>query len=319
MLSYHSLMASKNMGEGMKWMAKSALWVFLCLSFSAFLSGCQTNPYTKRSQLLLVNPSQMQQMSSDAYNEVLSDPKVKLSKDPREIEPVKRVAARIIEAAKRSRYAAAAKQFKWEVSVIKDDNTKNAWAMPGGKIAVYTGIFPMAKTEAGLAAIMGHEVIHALARHGGERMSHGMLAQFGQTGAAVALAVLGVNPQVNQLAMQAVGMGSQVFGILPFSRKHESEADYVGVLLAADAGYDPREAIKIWQRMAQTSEGAPPEFLSTHPAHGTRIADLKKWMPEAMTIYQPARKAPEKNLPSITPTSPKKSSTPPKSKARFRR
>ena len=289
------------------------------LLFCLFLSGCQTNPYTKRSQLLLINASQMQQMASNAYNEVLSDPKVKLSKDQREIEPVKRVAARIIAAAKRSKYAAAAKQFKWEVSVIKDDNMKNAWAMPGGKIAVYTGIFPMAKTEAGLAAIMGHEVIHALAQHGGERMSHGMIAQFGQAGAAVALAALGANPQVNQLAMQAIGMGTQVGVLLPFSRAHESEADYVGVLLAADAGYDPREAINIWQRMAQASEGGNPEFLSTHPAHGTRIADLKKWMPEAMSIYQRASKAPQKLLPPINSTLPKQSSIPPKQKANIRR
>ncbi len=300
-------------------LVKGSFLAVLGIMFLMLLTSCQTNPYTKRSQLLLVNPAQMQQMSSNAYNEVLSDPKVKISKDPREIEPVKRVAARIIEAAKRSRYAEAAKKFKWEVSVIKDDKTKNAWAMPGGKIAVYTGIFPMAKTESGLAAIMGHEVIHALAQHGGERMSHGMLSQFGQAGAAVALAVLGVNPQVNQLAMQAVGMGSQVFGILPFSRKHESEADYVGVLLAADAGYDPREAIKIWQRMAQASEGAPPEFLSTHPAHGTRIKDLQGWMPEAMAIYQSAQKAPVKELPAVVSTSSNKPSSPQRSKSRFRR
>ena len=283
------------------------------------LTGCQTNPYTKRSQLLLVPPAQMQQMASSAYNEVLSDPNVVISKDPREIEPVKRVAARIIEAAKRSKYADAAKKFNWEVSVIKDDQTKNAWAMPGGKIAVYTGIFPIAKSEAGLAAIMGHEVIHALAQHGGERMSHGMLAQFGQAGAAVALAVLGGNPQLNQLAMQAVGMGTQVGVLLPFSRKHESEADYVGVLLAADAGYDPREAIAIWQRMAEVSDGAPPEFFSTHPAHGTRIADLKKWMPEAMGLYRSASKASVKNLPTINSSSQPTSKRTPKRKTQFRR
>ena len=181
--------------------------IVLVVIVGLVLAGCQTNPYTKRSQLLLVNSGQMQQMATSAYNEVLSDPKVKLSKDPKEIDPVKRVAARIIDAAKRSRYAEAAKQFHWEVSVIKDDNTKNAWAMPGGKIAVYSGIFPMAKTEAGLAAIMGHEVIHALAQHGGERMSHGMLAQLGQVGAAVALAAMGGNPAINQMAMQAIGMG----------------------------------------------------------------------------------------------------------------
>ncbi|MDR4502661.1 MAG: M48 family metallopeptidase [Nitrospirales bacterium] len=300
------------------WLRQLAFFLFVFM-FGISVSGCQTNPYTKRSQLLLVNSAEMQQMASNAYNEVLSDPKVIISKDPREIEPVKRVAARIIEAAKRSKYAEAAKQFHWEVSVIKDDQTKNAWAMPGGKIAVYTGIFPIAKTEAGLAAIMGHEVVHALAQHGGERMSQGMLAQFGQAGTAVALAVLGVNPEVNQLAMQAVGLGTQVGILLPFSRQHESEADYIGVLLAADAGYDPREAIAIWQRMAGASDGAPPEFLSTHPAHDTRIADLKKWMPEAMTLYQSADKAPVKNLPTLTPSAKPPSDRPSAPKTKFRR
>ncbi len=284
--------------------------IILSLLFCGALTGCQTNPYTGRSQLLILPDSYMSQMAAAQYNQVLQDPNVKISKDPKEVEPVKRVAARIIEAAKRSKYAEAAKQFKWEVSVIKDDSTANAWAMPGGKIAVYTGIFPMAKTEAGLAAIMGHEVIHALAQHGGERMSQGLIAQFGMTAAAVALSTQGTSPQMSQLAMQALGMGAQVGVLLPFSRKHESEADYVGVLLAADAGYDPRESIKNWQRMAQASQGGNPEFLSTHPAHGTRIADLKSWMPEAMALYESAPKAPDKSLPPITPSPSTKAAEP---------
>jgi predicted Zn-dependent protease len=259
----------------------------------------------------------MNQMGAAQYGETLQDPNVILSKDPREIEPVKRVAARIIEAAKRSKYAEAAKTFDWEVTVIKDDNTTNAWALPGGKIAVYTGIFPMAKTEAGLAAIMGHEVIHALAQHGGERMSQGLMAQVGMSAAAILLSTQVGNPALAQLGMQAMGLGVQAGVLLPFSRKHESEADYVGVLLAADAGYDPREAIHIWERMAAASQGAPPEFLSTHPANETRIADLKGWMPEAMPIYQRAPKASDGVLPIITPSPPP--SSPPSSRgARFR-
>ncbi|PJA78080.1 MAG: peptidase, partial [Nitrospirae bacterium CG_4_9_14_3_um_filter_51_5] len=261
-----------------------------------------TNPYTHRSQLLLMPSGQMNQMGAAQYSEVLQDPKVMISTDPKEIEPVKRVAARIIEAAKRSKYADVAKGFDWEVTVIKDDNTKNAWALPGGKIAVYTGIFPMAKNEAGLAAIMGHEVVHALAEHGGERMSQGLVAQFGMTAAAIVLSTQGLNPALNDLAMQAMGLGVQTGVLLPFSRKHESEADYVGILLAGDAGYDPREAIHIWERMAAASDGAPPEFLSTHPAHETRIADLTKWMPEAMGLYEKASKASVVNLPLITPS-----------------
>lgn len=277
--------------------------VFFCgLILGILIAGCQTNPYTQRSQLLLMPSGQMNQMGAAQYSEVLQDPKVVISKDPKEIEPVKRVAARIIEAAKRSKYGDVAKAFDWEVTVIKDDNTKNAWALPGGKIAVYTGIFPMAKNEAGLAAIMGHEVVHALAEHGGERMSQGLVAQFGMTAAAIVLSTQGQNPALNALAMQAMGLGVQTGVLLPFSRKHESEADYIGILLAGDAGYDPREAIHIWERMAAASDGAPPEFLSTHPAHETRIADLTKWMPEAMELYKKAPKAPVANLPLITPS-----------------
>jgi len=285
---------------------------------SVLLGGCHTNPYTDRSQFLLMPSGLMNEMGAAQYGETLQDPKVVLSKDPREIEPVKRVAARIIEAAKRSKYAEAAKSFDWEVTVIKDDNTKNAWALPGGKIAVYTGIFPMAKTEAGLAAIMGHEVVHALAQHGGERMSQGLMAQVGMSAAAILLSTQGGNPALNQLGMQAMGLGLQTGVLLPFSRKHESEADYIGVLLAADAGYDPREAVRIWERMAAASGGgAQPEFLSTHPANETRIADLNGWMPEAMAIYQRASKAPVNTLPPITATPPP-SSSPQKRGTRFR-
>jgi metalloendopeptidase OMA1, mitochondrial len=291
------------------------LWIFL---LCVLLGGCQTNPYTERSQFLLMPSGYMNEMGAAQYGETLQDPKVVLSKDPREIEPVKRVAARIIEAAKRSKYAESAKLFDWEVTVIKDDNTKNAWALPGGKIAVYTGIFPMAKTEAGLAAIMGHEVVHALAQHGGERMSQGLMAQVGMSAAAILLATQGDNPALSQLGMQAMGMGLQAGVLLPFSRMHESEADYIGILLAADAGYDPREAVRIWERMAAASGGAPPEFLSTHPANETRIANLNKWMPEAMAIYQRAPKASKSTLPPITATPPPSSSSPQKSRTRFR-
>ena len=209
------------------------------------------------------------------------------------------MAARIVEAAKRSKYAEMANQFQWEVTVIKDDKTANAFALPGGKMAVYTGIFPMAKTEAGLAAVMGHEVVHALARHGAERMSQGQLTNVGlQVFGAVAGAA-GGGGMLGQAAMAALGVGAQVGVLLPFSRKHESEADYVGILLAADAGYDPRESVALWERMGQKSGGgAPSEFMSTHPSHETRIAQLKKWMPEAMAIYQTKPPVPAAFLPA---------------------
>ena len=300
-----------------RWLTTDPRAFFCVLLLNILIVGCQTNPYTQRSQLLLMPSGQMNQMGAAQYSAVLQDPKVVISKDPKEIEPVKRVAARIIEAAKRSKYGDVAKAFDWEVTVIKDDNTKNAWALPGGKIAVYTGIFPMAKNEAGLAAIMGHEVVHALAEHGGERMSQGLVAQFGMTAAAIVLSTQSLNPALNDLAMQAMGLGVQTGVLLPFSRKHESEADYIGVLLAGDAGYDPREAIHIWERMAAASDGAPPEFLSTHPSHETRISDLTKWMPEAMELYEKAPKAPVANLPPIAPTPVQRPSQPPNA-ARFR-
>src|SRR5438094_4730901 len=218
------------------------------------LAGCATNPYTERSQLLLVPESEEMQLGAKAYEQVLHNPKVKISHDPREVEPVKRVAARIIEAAKSSKYAERARQFTWEVSVIKDDTTMNAFALPGGKIAVYTGIFPVAKNEAGLAAILGHEVTQALARHGPERMSQGMLAEGLVVGATLGAASQGINPEVAQLAGGALAN----YGfILPYSRKHESEADYIGLLLAAQAGYDPHEAVHVWERMENVSKGPP--------------------------------------------------------------
>jgi predicted Zn-dependent protease len=264
------------------------------------LVGCQTNPYTGRSQLLMTSVSQEMQMGAQAYNQVKSDPKMRPSQDPREIEPVKRIAARIVEAAKRSKYAEMAQQFQWEVTVIKDDKTANAFALPGGKMAVYTGIFPMAKTEAGLAAVMGHEVVHALARHGAERMSQGQLANTTMQVVGAAAGAAGGGGMMGQAAMAALGVGAQVGVLLPFSRKHESEADYIGILLAADAGYDPRESVALWERMGQMSGGgAPSEFMSTHPSHETRIEQLKKWMPEAMAIYQTKPPVPEALLPPL--------------------
>ena len=264
------------------------------------VAGCETNPYTGRSQLLMSSVDQEMQMGAQAYHQVKTDPKMKLSQDPREIEPVKRVAARIVEAAKRSKYASMAQQFEWEVTVIKDDKTANAFALPGGKMAVYTGIFPVAKTEAGLAAVMGHEVVHALARHGAERMSQGQLTNTALQVAGAAIGASGRNPVLGQAAMAALGVGAQVGVLLPFSRKHESEADYIGILLAADAGYDPRESVALWERMGQLSGGGgPAEYLSTHPSHGTRIDQLKEWMPEAMAIYGKRTPVPTALLPGV--------------------
>lgn len=273
----------------------------LCLVMAGIgVTGCETNPYTGRSQLLITSVDQEMQMGTQAYDQIKRDPKMKPSQDPREIEPVKRVAAKIVEAAKRSKYGEMAQQFQWDVTVIKDDKTANAFALPGGKMAVYTGIFPVAKTEAGLAAVMGHEVVHALARHGAERMSQGQLTNAALQVAGAAIGASGGNPALGQATMAALGVGAQVGVLLPFSRKHESEADYVGILLAADAGYDPRESVGLWERMAKMSGGGgPAEFLSTHPGHDTRIEQLKSWMPEAMAIYEKRTPVPAALLPAV--------------------
>jgi predicted Zn-dependent protease len=280
-------------------MTRIVMLVMIGSPLSVF-NGCETNPYTGRSQLIMTSVSEDVQLGTQAYQQVKNDPKMRQSQDPREIEPVRRVAGHIMEAAKRSKYGDMAKQFQWEVTVIKDDKTMNAFALPGGKIAVYTGIFPVAKSEAGLAAVLGHEVTHALARHGAERMSEAELTNAALQAVGAAAGASGMNPVLSQGAMAALGAGAQVGVLLPFSRAHESEADYIGILLAADAGYDPRESVSLWQRMEQMSQGGgPSEFLSTHPSNETRIDQLKKWLPEAMGIYQSRQAMPAAALPAL--------------------
>jgi metalloendopeptidase OMA1, mitochondrial len=284
-------------------------WVIVLAILTLQSGGCTTNPYTKRWQLLMIPQSYETRLGAQAYQDVLSDPNVKVSQDPAEEDPVQRVSARIIEAAKHSKYAESAKEFQWDVTVIKDDKTKNAFALPGGKIAVYTGIFPVADNESDLAAIIGHEVVHALARHGSERMSQGVLAQVGLVGASIAMQTQRFSPMTSQTAMSALGIGAQVGVLLPYSRAHESEADYIGLLLAAEPGYDPQEAVQVWERMQRSSGGQQPqEFLSTHPGHETRIKRLMEKMPEALALYQHANKAPVAQLPSLGTHS---ASTPP--------
>jgi predicted Zn-dependent protease len=181
--------------------------------------------------------------------------------------------------------SAVAGTYKWEFSLIQDDATANAFCMSGGKVGVYTGILPITQNSAGLAVVVAHEVAHALANHGGERMSQLLLAQLG--GMALSQAIRQKPEETQQLAMAAYGLGANVGVLLPYDRKQESEADRIGLILMAQAGYDPQAAIAFWQRMeAKGSGGAPPEFLSTHPSHATRIEDLRKWLPEALTYYK---------------------------------
>jgi Zn-dependent protease with chaperone function len=253
----------------------------------AVLSGCVTSEYTGRRQLMLVDEKTEAQLGRQAYQEALAEQKI--SHDPALVEPVRRVGRRIAEAARQP-------EFEWEFNVIEDPKTVNAWCLPGGKIAFYTGIYPVLRDEAGMAFVMGHEVAHALLHHGAERMSQNLLA-----GGASALlnAYLGArHPEHQRLAMAAFGMGVGVGVLLPYSRKHESEADRLGLELMARAGYDPAASVDVWKRMAEAGGAQPPEFLSTHPSHETRIRDLEDHLKEAQALYRGADPAPVARLPA---------------------
>ncbi len=249
--------------------------------------GCATVPITGRKQLTLIPGSQMREMSFANYSTVISESKVSANEEWTAM--VKNSGERISKAVEQymteKGLAGELKDYKWEFNLI-DENTVNAWAMPGGKVAFYTGIMPICQNEVGVAVVMGHEVAHAIAKHGNERMTQGMAVQLG--GAALSVALQDKPALTQNLFMQSYGIGSQL-GILKYSRLHESEADRLGLTFMAMAGYDPREAPKFWERMAAQSSGgqAPPEFMSTHPSHDTRISDLNKWMAEALPYYKP--------------------------------
>jgi metalloendopeptidase OMA1, mitochondrial len=241
------------------------------------LSGCATAPYTERSQLILISPGEENRLGAQAFQQVLA--KEKVVRDPVLQGVVDRIGWRIANAARRP-------DFQWEFVIIDNEKTANAFALPGGKVAVYTGMFPVARTEGGLAAVLAHEVAHVLARHGGERLSQGLVAQIGATALQVGMA--GRDPGVVRGVMAAYGLGANVGVLLPYGRLQESEADRIGLILMAQASYDPREAIHLWERMEQQDGQRPPEFLSTHPSVGRRIQDLQRWMPNALTHYRPS-------------------------------
>ena len=261
----------------------------VALAVGLAVVGCSTNPYTGRSQLLLLPESFEVSLGQAAFEAHMEDSDVRVSRYPWDTVPVRRVGERIVQAALESPYAARAERFQWNYTVIRNSEVRNAWALPGGQIGIYTGMFSVAETEAGLAVVMGHEVAHALARHGSERMSRQLSMS---VGTAVVSEALGVTPEARALAAVAFGLTVS----LPFSRLHESEADYIGLLLAAEAGYDPREAVAFWERMEALSEGRRPEFLSTHPSHDTRAEDLWEALPEALAIYERVEKAPNNRL-----------------------
>ncbi len=256
--------------------------------FVFLFAGCSSVPITGRSQLSLVSDSEMMTMSYQEYDKFIKENK--LSTDKVSVEMVRRVGGRIEKAVgtffAEKGMSDQLKGYKWEFNLVESKEV-NAWCMPGGKVVVYSGILPITKDETGLAVVMGHEIAHAVARHGQERMSQQMLAQLGAVALDAALAQK--SDETRTLWMSAYGVGAQVGALLPYSRKHESEADELGLYFMALAGYDPNQAPVFWERMAQGGGGQPPEFLSTHPGHDTRISDLRRLIPEAMKYYRPQK------------------------------
>lgn len=245
---------------------RSVNWILLVV----FLAGCATVPVTGRRSFNLIPESQAIAMGEDAYQQVLSESKL-ITSGP-DYEMVVEVGNRIA--------AVADESYDWEFALIDDPNTVNAFCLPGGKVAVYTGILPVARNADGLAVVMGHEIAHAVARHGSERMTDALAIQVAGTGLESLLG--GTSEGSRNLIMAAYGVGAQIGVLLPFGRSQESEADHIGLIYMARAGYDPQEAPRFWERMnAQSGGGAPPEFLSTHPNPENRVRQLREWMPEA--------------------------------------
>lgn len=264
--------------------------IFSITLIAAFVA-CSKNAITNRRGLKLLPESQLQAQALTEYRSFLSTAKVVNTNGSRDAEMVSRVGKRIA-AAITQYYNAQGKGavlngFEWEFNLVNDKQV-NAWCMPGGKVVVYSGLLGVTQNEAALAVVMGHEILHAVAEHGNERMSNGLLAQ----GIEVAGNIFTQNNQkVNNLFNQVFTPGAQIIGILPNSRKQEYESDKFGLIFSAMAGYNPQEAVPFWQRMAAAGGGQkPPEFLSTHPSDENRIARLQSFMPEALTYYKPIQK-----------------------------
>jgi len=268
----------------MKKTRKSKLLI-LC-GLVLFLSGCTEVAITGRKQFNLVPDSMMNSMGFQAYSEFLSQNK--LSKNYSDTQMVKRVGSRIRKAVEQycaqNNLSDRLQGYQWEINLIEDDQL-NAWAMPGGKMVVYTGLLKVTQSEAGLATVIAHEIAHVFAKHGAERMTQGLLVDLG--GMALSEALANKPAQTKNLFMQSYGVGTQVGVLLRYSRVHENEADRLGLIFMAMAGYNPYEAINFWQRMAVAKQGPQPiEILSTHPADSTRIQNIQNLIPEAMKYYK---------------------------------
>jgi len=250
-------------------------WSFFLLSVALLGFGCQAVEYTGRSQVNLVSEGDEKKLGVEAYEDILK--KTPLSKNQAWQAQLKRVGQRIS-------VAAAKHDYQSEFNVLEGKEV-NAFCLPGGKVAFWEGIMPVTQDDNGIAVVMGHEVAHALARHGAERMSQSMGAQL--IGQVLSAGVGMVNPGYTEAFSQAYGLGVNMAVILPWGRAQESEADHIGLILMAKAGYDPSVAVGFWERMSKLQQGGkPPEFLSTHPSDETRIAQIKQWVPEAMTYYK---------------------------------
>jgi predicted Zn-dependent protease len=265
----------------------------ILFTFILSFYSCQKNSITGRSQLILIDEGDLQQMSSTEYKTFLTKNKVVSTGSTRDQEMVARVGKRIANAvavfAAEQGKSDLLKGYEWEFNLV-DSKEVNAWCMPGGKVVVYTGLLPVSQNEVGLAIVMGHEIAHAVAKHGNERMSQGLMQQMG--GMAISVAVANKPAETQAIFMEAYGIGSAMGGTLPFSRKHELEADRYGLIFAAKAGYDPREAVAFWERMAKMATGQkPPEILSTHPSDETRIEKVKIYVQEAMKYYKPVNQS----------------------------
>lgn len=262
------------------------MWFLGLTLVLVFLTSCAQVPLTQRKSLHLVPDREVLALSFQQYRDVIR--KAKLSNDEEKLKMVRRVGKRIAKAAERflrdEGLGQEVKNYHWEFNLIDNDKVVNAWCMPGGKVAVYTGILKYTKDEAGLAVVLGHEVAHAIARHGNERMSEALLANLG--GMALSAALASKPVETRQLFMAAFGLGANVGFLLPYSRVQESEADRIGVMLMARAGYDPRVALSFWERMSKAGRKRHPEFLSTHPAPKTRIRNLKVYIQEALPYYK---------------------------------
>lgn len=253
--------------------------ISLTVGLAVLAGACFKVPYTNRKALNLVPDKLMISLSLSSYDGMLADEKIQKTGEDKEL--LDRVGQRIAHQANR-------KDYDWEYALIKDDETINAWALPGGKIAFYSGIEPVLKNEAGMAFVMGHEVGHAIARHGAERMSQ-QIAVLGGLGGAYVLMEAKTQLDVKQkvAVLAAAGAVTELALILPFSRAHESEADVIGTMFMAGAGYPPDEAVKLWGRMERKTGGsAVPAFMSTHPSNEKRQDVIREWLPQANKRYE---------------------------------